>query len=97
MTVRQAASALLACALSVAGAAREPAAEAPPDPAAERPAGEGVLCMMAIANAMAEVGRRCRPGEDPEFQAELARSIARFDDYVQRNAPATPADLAAFR
>lgn len=52
---------------------------------------------MGILNAMAEVGRRCFPGENPELQAELARATARIDEYVLRNSNATPADLQSFK
>ena len=65
--------------------------------ARERPAGEGVICAMGIYNAVAEVGRRCFPGRDAEFQAELGRTVSRIDDYVLANSGWTSEDLARFK
>ncbi|WP_166038070.1 hypothetical protein [Sphingosinicella sp. YJ22] len=69
----------------------------PAEPSATIPAGTGVICIMAIFNAVAEVGRRCFPGQDPEFQAELGRAVDQIDQYVLRNSAATPADLERFK
>ena len=52
---------------------------------------------MAIINAIAEVGRTCFPGRDPEYQAELGRSVARIDEYVLRNSTMTAADVTRFK
>ena len=57
----------------------------------------GVLCMWAIVSVASEVGQRCRPGRDPEFQAELERAVSRFDDYVLRNSDATQEGVARFK
>jgi hypothetical protein len=57
----------------------------------------GVLCAWALTSIAHEVGRRCRPGQDPAFQAELDRTIQRFEDYALRNSDATPAQVAEFR
>jgi hypothetical protein len=59
--------------------------------------GTGVLCMWALVNAAAEVGRRCRGGQNPTFQAELDHSVSRFDEFVQHNSDATPEQLAQFK
>ena len=87
----------LLCALIAAGvgasAAHAWSVQAPREPLP----GQGVICSMAILNAMAEVGRRCFPGQNPEFQAELARATALIDDYVLRNSDWTPADLERFK
>ena len=63
------------------------------------PPGEGVLCAWAIYAAIATVGQKCHPGEDPEFQSALGRTIARFDAYVLANSTpsATPAWIDAFK
>ena len=66
-------------------------------PPATIAASTGVICMMAIFNAVAEVGRQCFSGQDPEFQAELRRTVDQIDQYVLRNSPATPADLERFK
>lgn len=57
----------------------------------------GVLCMWALVTAVAEVGRRCRAGEDPAFQAELDLSVERVDEFVRRNSDSTPEQVAAFK
>jgi hypothetical protein len=46
---------------------------------------------------MAEVGKRCFPGQDPAFQSDLARSVERLEEYVLRNSERTAEDLAAFK
>ena len=61
------------------------------------PAGEGVICALGIYNAMAEVGRRCLDGQEPEFQAELDRTVSQIDEYVLRNSDTSRADLMAFK
>jgi hypothetical protein len=66
----------------------------PPD---EPPPGEGVICMLALVHAAAEVGSRCFPGQNPTFQAELETEAGRIDEYVLKNAPMKPGDLAKFR
>ena len=45
-----------------------------------------------------EVGKRCFPGEHPEIQAELSRSVGRLDAYVAANdSRATPGMIAEFK
>lgn len=68
-----------------------------PAPARERPAGEGVICALGIFSAMKEVGGRCFPGQDSDFQAELGRAVARLDEYVLTNSEWTAADLETFK
>jgi hypothetical protein len=68
-----------------------------PAPLRESAPGEGVICALAITIAVAEIGRRCFPGQDAAVQAELARTEARIEDYVLRNAPANRAALDRFR
>jgi hypothetical protein len=84
----------LACAASSVGAStragRAPAAE----PGESRP-GEGVLCTWAFARAAAQIGRACDAGRDPEFQAELERTVGRFEAYA-RDAGWTPERIAQF-
>lgn len=65
--------------------------------AEERPAGEGVLCAAALYSVADEVGRRCFPGKDAAFQAELARSLAATDDYILRDPAWTKDGLDRFR
>lgn len=72
-----------------------PAARKPPR---EPPPGEGLICTWALVVNSAEVGRRCFPGENPEFQAELERSEARLDAFVPANGKdATPENIARFK
>lgn len=53
---------------------------------------------MAIYTVMASVGSKCFPGESPEFQAEIRRSVDRLDAYVSRNAKDfTPQAMAEFK
>lgn len=74
------------------------ASSVPEKVAPYRPApGEGVICALAIFSAMSEVGSRRFPGEDAEFQSELARSVTRLDEYVLRNSERTIEDLSAFK
>jgi hypothetical protein len=69
---------------------------APPPPRLSPP-GEGVLCMMVFVDVAAEVGRRCFPGQNLPFQTRVESAEAKFDAYVLKNGPATPAQLAAFK
>jgi hypothetical protein len=73
----------------------EPPADSPPE-SRERALGVGVLCLWGITNGAAEIGRQCRPGQNLAFQAELERSVSRFDDYVLRNG-LTPEQVAQFK
>jgi hypothetical protein len=79
------------------GTAGRPEAVPEAGPAREAPPGEGVICSLGIYNAIAEVGRRCFAGRDPEFQAELGRAVARIDEYVLANSEWTADDLARFK
>lgn len=83
---------LAALLLALAGA---PAFGDTPEQA--EPPGTGVLCGWAFMAFAAEVGRQCFPGQDAEFQAELAGYVSRYDDYVARNGGATPDQIAAFK
>jgi hypothetical protein len=58
--------------------------------------GEGVLCLWALTSAAAEIGRQCRVGQNPAFQAELERSVDRFDHYVLANG-LTAEEVAQFK
>jgi hypothetical protein len=78
------------------GGAGNGLARTPPPTRQEAP-GEGVLCGLAIAEMVAETGRRCFPGQDAAVQAELARSEARIEDYVLRNSRIDRAALDRFR
>ena len=75
------------------------AQSAPPGPSApERPAGEGAICAWAIYTAIATVGAKCFPGENPDYQAELQQITGKLDAYVARNAKdMTPAKAAEFK
>jgi hypothetical protein len=84
-------------ALALGGAAPADDLRSPEMPTRVRPPGEGVICAMGLYNIIAEVGRRCMPGQDPAFQAELNRAITQIDDYVLRNSTLTPADLNRFK
>src|SRR4051812_43074828 len=70
---------------------------AAPPPAGERPAGEGVICMMGLVNAAAEVGRRCNPGQNAEFQVELERTVVRIDQYVLQNSKTSREQISEFK
>jgi hypothetical protein len=61
------------------------------------PAGEGVICGLAIYHTMAEVGRQCMVGKYPEFQGELLRATAQFDAFVLQNSAISVADLDKFK
>lgn len=65
-------------------------------PSSEKP-GEGVICAWAIMTTMAEVGDRCFPGEDPDYQRELHSAVSRLDAYVAKNSKRTPAEIQAFK
>ena len=84
---------LLGVALSLAcGPALAQASKAP-----DAPPGQGVICAWATVGMVAEVGERCFPGEDPDFQREARAAVGRFDAYVLNNSKMTPADVAAFK
>lgn len=81
---------MLACGPAISAGAPTAAREPPP--------GEGLVCAWALVVSAAEVGRRCFPGENPEFQAELERSEAKLDAFVRANArSSTPEDIARFK
>jgi len=63
----------------------------------QRPPCEGVICSWALYAIVDHVGRECFRGRDPEFQAEVARHVARFDAYVVANSDATVEDAREFR
>lgn len=102
MTPRLASNIVLAALLLVVFAAvtlgREGTAWAQNEARTPNP-GEGVICIWSIYSIAAEVGRRCRPGEDAEFQQALTDAVARIDNYVVENTePAWTSDqVAAFR
>jgi hypothetical protein len=89
----------LALVAAVLGLAFGGAQAAPPTRTPERtpPPGEGVVCAWAIYAVVAEIGARCFPGDAPEFQAELNRSVGRIDAYVLKNSKMTPEDVARFK
>jgi hypothetical protein len=86
----------LAAALALlAGSARaDPAAETAPSPPAVREPTMGTICALALYTVAQEVGKRCFPGEDSEFQAELDRAVARLDAFVLANSDMGQAGLA---
>jgi hypothetical protein len=84
-------------AISKADAQAAPPQDAPSQAARRLPPGEGIFCALAIYSVAREVGRQCFPGEDPEYQAELGRSVAKLDAFVLRNSKTTPAELAKFK
>jgi len=57
------------------------------------------LCAWALIGTAAEFGRRCRTGQDPEVQEELAHSLSRIESYVLANSdpPLTSADVDRFK
>ena len=63
----------------------------------EPPAGHGVLCLGTLIYIADDYGRRCKPGEDAEFQARLSVLSGRFDAYIIKNGPADEKQLAAFK
>ena len=74
-----------------------PAASAAPQSAArESPAGEGVLCAIALYSGIAEIARTCTPDTAPALQAELVRQVERLDAYALANGM-TPETLADFK
>ena len=73
------------------GLAASPALADEPAPAAP---GAGVMCVLGVEVAAAEVGRRCFKDQDPALQVELGRAVARLEDYVLENGPPSPEDLA---
>jgi hypothetical protein len=48
-----------------------------------------VLCSWMILLGTKKIGEKCYPGQDTEFQALLAQSIARVDQFIIDNAPMT--------
>ena len=63
----------------------------------EQAPGEGVLCLWALTNVAAEVGRQCRAGANPAVQRALEDSVARFEAYVRRNTGTTDQQIDEFR
>jgi hypothetical protein len=53
----------------------------------------GTICAVALYTAVQEVGKRCFPGEDAEFQAEVDRAVARLDAFVLANSDMGEAGL----
>ena len=52
---------------------------------AVRPPETGLLCIWGLTNAVAEVGRRCRAGQNPAMQAELESAIIRIEARVRQS------------
>jgi hypothetical protein len=52
---------------------------------AVRPPETGLLCIWALTNAVAEVGRRCRTGQNPAMQAELESALTRMEARVRQS------------
>jgi hypothetical protein len=94
--LRAVALALLAAAMSVSpGSARmydPPAAQS--EVVGPR---TGLICVWAIYAAMAEVGRKCGVARNAPFEAELARSVSRMEDYARRQSPEGAAAMADYR
>lgn len=65
--------------------------------AEEPPAGEGIYCAWALYGFASEVGSRCFPGQDQDFQANLRQSVARLETFVRQNSRVTEEEIATFR
>ena len=76
-----------------------PSAATDPEPAQvpETAPGTGALCLFALTSVAAEVGRRCRSGENEDFQVELDRTVGQFEAYVLSNSEANAEQVAEFR
>jgi len=84
-------------ALVVACATQGDSAPPPRITARTPPPGEGIFCALAIYSVAQEVGLQCFPGESPEIQSELSRSVGKLEAYVLQNSKTTPAELAQLR
>ena len=65
-------------------------------PANEVP-GRGVLCLGTFIYFVEMTGKRCRAGQDAEFQVRIAGYSKRFDEYIVRNTGGNPAVLEKFK
>jgi hypothetical protein len=79
------------------GAASPDGPAAPPHPAEQGVAGNGLYCLLAVLEVTDEVARRCHKDDDPQFVAEVRSGISRLEAYVLANSAATPSDLEVFR
>ena len=69
-------------------------------PAPSRPVpapGEGVICALALYNAIAEIGRQCFPDQDQDFKTRLSGVLKKVDAYVLANSGSKPEDLEIFK
>src|SRR3954470_18213705 len=80
-------------ALLAGSAQADPAADVDLSAPAVREPAMGTICAVALYSAVQEVGKRCFPGEDSEFQAEVGRAVARLDAFVLANSDMGPAGL----
>lgn len=71
---------------AAASAVAEKGSENSPHPVPRR----GLICLAAIHHAMAEVGKRCLPGKNPAFQANLEAMIPRIDRRILQDPRFTP-------
>ncbi len=77
------AAAILALSAPLAQSQEAPGGDAAAEKAAKQHA--PVLCVWTLLLATQLVGQRCHPGEDPELQAELDKSISRVDAFIMAN------------
>jgi hypothetical protein len=82
-----------ALALLAASAQAGPASETALSRPAVREPAMGTICAVALYTVVQEVGKRCFPGEDSEFQTQVARSVARLDAFVLANSDIGQAGL----
>lgn len=87
---------LLAMAVIAAGPGSAQMAEPPPGQQIWSPS-TGLICIWAIEASLLEVGRRCDGPRNLAFEAELAESVTRIEDYARRQSPQTAAFMADYR
>ncbi|MEQ1499405.1 MAG: hypothetical protein ABL914_12180 [Novosphingobium sp.] len=68
-----------------------------PTAAIQPPPGQGTLCALAIYSLVETVGQKCRAGQDPEFQAGIARIVDKYDAFMLANSTWTAQDLVEFK
>jgi hypothetical protein len=64
-------------------------------PAHAQGAQAGILCQWGIELSVQATGEHCFKGQDQEFQSALKDSLNEIDDFIIKNAPTTPEQLAA--
>lgn len=87
----------LLVAVALAGAPETAHRAEPPSVAPIWAPTTGLICIWGIEATLLEVGRRCGGPRNIAFDAALADSVSRIEDYARRQSPREAAFMADYR